>query len=246
MKLPVIAVTCNTLPNDSSAFDAGIGTKDQAWQVLAHDYLTSVWNAGAIPLIIPVDEDKNRAAEMLDMADGLLLSGGNDISPEIYGGKAEKCGRVDTARDLMELSLLNRAIETDKPILGICRGIQLINAALGGTVYQDLPSEGFSPHFLSPCERTQPSHKITVKPDTMLASIIGEGEHGVNSYHHQAVKELSPHASACAESEDGVTEAIEIRALRFVLAVQWHPEMMTDSDEQQAIFRAFVNAASKC
>lgn len=242
MKRKLIGITCNYLDPLPSAFTAGIGAEEQAWQLLAQDYLNAIWNAGAVPILLPVDSDTARTKELLTLVDGLLLSGGNDVTPGCYGARYENCGILDPDRDTMELALLKEALEMDMPILGICRGIQLMNVGLGGTLCQDLVSGGFFRHSIFSNKRNVPTHKVFVEPGTLLSEITGPGELWVNSFHHQAVKELAPGLICMAKSEEGVVEAFSVPGKKFAMAVQWHPEMMYDTDAQQAIFRAFLAA----
>ena len=238
----LIGITCNYLKLCPSAFDAGIGAEDQDWQLIAQDYLNAIWKAGAIPVLLPIDGNMERALGMLDMVDGLLISGGNDVSPEMYGSDENKCGILDRNRDTMEKRLLEKALEKDMPVLGICRGVQLMNAALGGTLHQDLPSEGYLNHTIVDYDRNVVTHTVEVKNGTLLESIIGAGEVGVNSFHHQAIDKLAPGLAAAAVSKEGIVESVYMPGKKFVLAVQWHPEMMYDSEVQQKIFATFVRA----
>ena len=242
MSKVLIGITCNYLKECASAFQAGIGAAEQDWQLIAQDYLNAVWRAGAVPILIPIDENVDRALEMLDMVNGLLLSGGNDVSPELYGSKENKCGTLDANRDRMEMALLKAALEKRMPILGICRGIQLMNSVLGGTLHQDLPSEGFPNHTIVDYARTTATHTVDVKDNSLLASIVGSGELVVNSFHHQSVDRLAEGLETAASSKEGIIEAAYMPDYPFALAVQWHPEMMFDSDVQQKIFAAFVKA----
>lgn len=245
MKKILIGITCNYLESVPSAFQAGIGAEEQAWQLLAQDYLDAVWRAGAVPVLLPVDREPERALAMLDMVDGLLSSGGNDMVPANYGRRVENCGIMDPARDRMEMALIEKALREDKPVLGICRGIQVMNVAMGGTLCQDLVTDGFKVHSIFASRRNIPTHQVKVAEGTLLAEITGAGDLWVNSFHHQAVGELAPGLTAAAVSEDGVVEAVTVPGKRFAMAVQWHPEMMFDSEKQQAIFRAFVGACRK-
>lgn len=240
-----IGITCNYLNPLPSAFEAGIGAKEQAWQLIAQDYLEAVWRAGAVPVLIPVDENIERALDMMDLVDGLLLSGGNDVSPQLYHTRVNNCGTLNPERDVMEMQLLEKALRLNMPVLGVCRGVQLMNVCLGGTLHQDLPSDGFPVHSIFSNIRNIPTHPVHVKEDTLLAGIIGSGETWVNSFHHQAVDLLGSGLEAAAVSEDGVIEAVAMPDKKFVLAVQWHPEMMFDSEKQQKIFHAFIRACQQ-
>lgn len=246
MNPPLIGITCNYLEPLPSAFKAGIGAEEQAWQLIAQDYLEAVWRAGGIPLLLPVDQNKKRALAMLDMTDGIILSGGNDIAPQSYGEVIEDaCNTPDPDRDEMEILMCKKALEADKPILGICRGMQILNVALGGTLHQDLETDGFLPHSKFSQRRNLPAHPVTVTKASLLEQITGESQLLVNSFHHQAVKELGEGLQAAAVSEDGVVEAVTMAGKRFVLALQWHPEMMHDSGEQQSILNAFIKAGAQ-
>ena len=238
----LIGITCNYLSLCPSAFEAGIGAADQDWQLIAQDYLNAIWKAGAVPVLLPIDGNKERALEMLEMVDGLLVSGGNDVSPEMYGSKENKCGTLDLNRDAMEKCLLEKALEKDMPVLGICRGVQLMNAALGGTLHQDLPSAGYPNHTIIDFSRNTATHTVEVKENTLLAEILGCGELGVNSFHHQAADQLADGLEAAAVSKEGIVESVYMPGKKFVLAVQWHPEMMYDSEVHKKIFDAFVGA----
>ena len=207
-------------------------------------YMKAIEHSGGVPIMLPLSTDKEELDVSYKLCDGILFTGGHDVSPKIYGQKAsEKCGAPCKERDQMEAYILDKCLEDDKPILGICRGIQFINAHLGGTLYQDLPSEFVSSvnhHMTPPYDRTV--HKITVLDGTKLADIIGPLEFNVNSYHHQAIKELSPMVDKMAISEDGLVEAIAVKNHRFAIGVQWHPEFSyTKSEENVKIINAFVN-----
>ncbi len=195
--------------------------------------------------MLPLTDDASELEDAYSICDGILFTGGHDVSPEVYGQEAtDKCGKPCPLRDSMEGFILELCIRDDKPLLGICRGIQFINAYLGGTLYQDLPTEYNSDiehHMALPYNRT--AHRVDVTDGTKLAEIIGAGRHDVNSYHHQAVKDLSPKLTAMALSEDGLVEATEIKETRFGIAVQWHPEFSYDvSEESLKLVQAFVDA----
>ena len=160
----------------------------------------------------------------------------------MYDQPEKKCGTLDLNRDRIEKTLLEAALEKNMPVLGICRGIQLMNAALGGTLHQDLPTEGFTNHTIVDRERNAAAHTVDVKENSLLAEIIGSGTLGVNSFHHQAIDILASGLEAAAVTKEGIIESVYMPDKPFVLAVQWHPEMMYDSDQQQKIFKAFVDA----
>ncbi len=211
-------------------------------------YMKVLEACGALPVMLPLTEDQEELEECFRLCDGILLTGGHDVDPALYGETVkETCGVSCKSRDRMETYLFWRALQEDKPVLGICRGVQLMNVLLGGTLYQDLPSEHPSKtehHMTPPYDR--PVHKVTVREETLLSKIIGAGEHGVNSYHHQAVKDLAPEAIAMAYSEDGLVEAISVPGKNFVAGVQWHPEFAFEKDpECKAVVQAFVDACTR-
>ena len=209
-------------------------------------YMQGIEAAGGIPVMLPMTADDDALSQLVTLVDGILLTGGHDVSPALYGeAKSPACGKPCVLRDEMEPKLLNLALAADKPVFGICRGIQLLNAALGGTLYQDLPTEypsGVDHHMTPPYDRVV--HSVRILPNTPLAALVGKETLGVNSYHHQAVKALSDKLRPAAYSEDGLVEAAYMPDKRFVLAVQWHPEFSfrTDADSKK-LLAAFVAAA---
>ena len=217
--------------------------KDSIWMLPG--YTDGICGAGGLPVIFPFVSDEQDIAQLMESCDGFLLTGGDDVSPAIYGeeplpGLTETCRK----RDDLELAVLKKAVEADKPVLGICRGLQLINAALGGTLYQDLPTQHPSavPHTMDP-PYDAPVHEVTVEPGTPLHELLGKEIIGVNSYHHQAVKDLAAGLEVMAHSPDGLVEAFRRPESRFLWAVQWHPEFsyLTDGNSRK-IFRAFVGS----
>ncbi|WP_125140948.1 gamma-glutamyl-gamma-aminobutyrate hydrolase family protein [Clostridium transplantifaecale] len=242
---PVIGITCNFDERDEVGLVTRLGAPCQKWHFVADHYIRSVEQAGGIPMLLPIYNDMETMREAADRLDGLLISGGNDINPAEYGAAVKAyCGAVLPKRDRQDI-FLARAVfrETQKPILGICRGIQVLNVACGGDLYQDLEIEGnyrhhFCDMFPSNCE----VHKVKLAAGSRIGGILGKETVSVNSFHHQAVKQAAPGFLAGACSEDGVVESIEFPGERFALGIQWHPEMMYDSEEQQKIFRAFIDA----
>ena len=208
-------------------------------------YIEGIKEAGGLPFIFPMTDDEDGIEQLCNMCDGFLFTGGHDVSTDLYledpvPGMVDSC----RARDDMELKVLDIAVKQDKAVLGICRGIQFINAALGGTLYQDLPSQRPSTvehHMTAPYDR--PVHKVRIIKDTPLYELIGLDELGVNSYHHQAVKVLSSRLSAMAESEDGLTEAVYMPGKKYIWAIQWHPEFSYKVDaNSRKIFKSFADA----
>jgi putative glutamine amidotransferase len=217
--------------------------KESYWMLPG--YMGALEVCGALPLMLPLTADHEELNQCLAICDGLLLTGGHDINPEIYHEVAiEQCGICCNKRDEMESYLFLKALEQDKPVLGICRGIQFMNALLGGSLYQDLPTQHPSDveHHMTP-PYDIPIHDITIYEGTLLADILGAGIHRVNSYHHQAIRTLAPSAEAMAVSEDGLVEAIRIQDKRFMVGVQWHPEFAYQKDEEsRKLVQAFIDA----
>lgn len=211
-------------------------------------YMDAIVELGGLPLMLPLSDDKEIISQIAYEFDGFLFTGGHDVSPEMYGERiSDKCGKCCIMRDTMEKLLLNEVLKANKPVLGICRGIQIINTVLGGTLYQDLPSQKPSEinHHQTP-PYDIPVHNVNIIENTLLYNIIKKDELSVNSYHHQAVKELSPILTTMAYSPDGLIEAVGIKDKKFVLAVQWHPEFSYKTDESsRKIFKAFIDAANE-
>lgn len=217
--------------------------KDSLWMLPG--YMEGLRAAGVLPVMLPLTADDEEISQLVSMCDGFLFTGGHDVAPEIYGETPlENLVCTCPMRDAMEIKLLKLALEQDKPILGICRGIQLINAALGGTLYQDLPLQHPSKteHHQTP-PYDVPIHEIDIIENTPLYANLHKDKLSVNSYHHQAVKDLTPVLSPMAVSEDGLIEAVYKPDARFVWAVQWHPEFSYKVDgDSRAIFEAFAGA----
>lgn len=245
---PLIGITCNFDPTDSAGMLTHFGVAGQGFHMLAEHYIKAVEKAGGIPIMIPIYQDFDNAKTLVDRMDGILISGGNDVDPQRYGELISKeCGGIVPERDEQDIAIVKYVIEaTSKPILGICRGIQVFNIAMGGTIYQDLGKAGFHDHFISAMPLNHASHEVVVEEKCLLYDIFGAKKVAVNSFHHQAVKNLGNHLVTIARSAtDGVVEAVEIPGNRMALAVQWHPEMMYDSDEQAKIFTRFIKEAAK-
>jgi putative glutamine amidotransferase len=211
---------------------------------LRQDYVRAVEQAGGLPLVFAPTRPE-AAGELLDRVEGLLLSGGSDIDPALYGAPPHaKLGPLSRDRDEFEISLAREALRRDLPILAICRGQQVLNVATGGTLFQDIPSqvEGAMDHDPK-VERWEVSHDVRVLPGTRLREILGRETVQVNSFHHQAVKDLGDGLLCSARAADGVIEGVEAPAKRFVLGVQWHPEAFWAQTETFAkLFQAFVRA----
>lgn len=212
---------------------------------LGDKYVRAIIQAGGIPVILPACEDVAIMEAMVDGLDGILLSGGGDVDPALYGQRATgHLGGVSVRRDTAEIALAKYVIEkTNKPLLGICRGVQVMNVAMGGTLHIDLPDAGKLCHSLTMYPRHMTTHQVEVKKGTKLAAIMEEADR-VNSFHHEAVDTLAGCFVVSARSvPDDVVEAIEMPGDRFILGVQWHPEELAAREEAQRLFRSFVGAA---
>lgn len=245
---PVIGVTCSYSYDGTNPYKQGLGVPGQEWHMIADDYISAIIRADGIPFIIPTIEDLGIVRKMLDKVDGLLMTGGNDIDPKYYNQRAiPEIGSIVPKRDKQDLYSAKYIIEeTNKPFLGICRGLQVMNVALGGTLYQHLPANGFQSHSLLMFPRYERSHDVNIKEDSLLYKITKVKKLEVNSFHHQAADNIASSFKVVAVSEeDNVCEALELKdnnTDRFVLGVQWHPEMMSfNVKTQQNIINEFVN-----
>ena len=220
--------------------------------VMSQRYILTLTAAGAIPWMIPlVGDDGATLRGIYDELDGVFLPGGADIDPDSYGeNRHPLCDRTDPARDQVELAMARWALADRKPVLGVCRGVQLINLAAGGTLYQDLADEykGSIKHDYFPFggkfARDHLAHEVEVVPDTRLAELVGAGSLPVNSMHHQGIRQLGAGLVASAIAPDGLIEAAESTDGSFIVGVQWHPEALTDNDARmRKLFDEFTAAA---
>ncbi|WP_028775384.1 gamma-glutamyl-gamma-aminobutyrate hydrolase family protein [Shimazuella kribbensis] len=215
---------------------------------LNQDYVQSIIQAGGIPLLIPYMEDPIMIKKLVDSCDGLLLTGGEDVDPILYGEEpSPNLGEIVPARDEIERKVFDLFLQQNKPILAICRGCQLVNVAFGGNLYQDIPSQIASE--VNHCQRAPRgygTHSIHIERNSLLFKIIGKHKIRVNSYHHQSVKTLSAPLAASALATDNVIEAIESEAHAFLLGVQWHPEGMAVLQDKHAmqLFSSFIDACN--
>jgi putative glutamine amidotransferase len=211
-------------------------------------YSTALAASGGLPVIIPLGLPTEALRALFERLDGILFAGGVDVAPAEYGETPHPAlGKVDAARDATELTLARWAAAADLPTLGICRGIQLINVAAGGSLFQDLaaqvPAAGRHTHKVAETPWERPTHRVRVQEGSRLAQIAGAGELMVNSFHHQAVKGTAAGFAAVAWADDGVIEGIEDANRRFAVGVQWHPEGMFQTDAAaRRLFAVFVAA----
>lgn len=240
---PLIGISCGTF-------------YDRAWcpPSFGHrqTYVDAILRAGGAPTLIPPVQDEATLRALYERLDGVLLAGGGDIEPTHYGDEPHaQLGTLDRLRDVAELPMARWATAEGKPVLGICRGVQVINVALGGSLWQDIPSqiESDLKHNLS-YERedwTHLAHEMRIAPDSQLHALLGVDSMLINSLHHQSVRQIAPGLRAVAWAPDGVVEALEGTGDSFLLGVQCHPEaLQASADERwQAVFAAFVRSCAE-
>lgn len=240
-RVPCILVTVRRAPHDADAATA------ERLAASARYYAEAVRGAGGEPVLVGAGDPVPEAY------DGLLLAGGADLHPSHYGQDIVESVRstltIDSGRDALELALASQALGADRPVLGICRGIQVINVAAGGTLWQDLSLAGISPAAHNQDGRMEfweAAHPARIEPGSHLAGILGDGTIGVNTYHHQAVAEPAPGFAVTARAPDGVVEGLESLRHRFVVGVQWHPErMISHHPLQRRLFEYLVEASRR-
>lgn len=211
-------------------------------------YMDAVACAGGIPVMLHPSEDEAVLDQLIESCDGFIFSGGQDIEPALYGEeKLNSCEECMPERDSYEMKFLKLVLDCNKPVLGICRGIQVFNVLLGGSLYQDVPSQlGTAVKHRAEVVGEAAMHTITVCGNTPLAKLTGDSVINVNSFHHQAIKMPAPGLEIMAKAEDGVVEAVYLPEKSFAVAVQWHPELMYKSDKNAlALFEALVEAAKE-
>ena len=223
-------------------------SSDEKKMTVQTRYIHAVELAGGYPMPLPASENIETLTKLINLSDGYIFTGGVDIDPKLYGEETlPECGEITPLRDRIELLSAPLIFESKKPVLGICRGIQSMNVALGGTLFQDIPSQ-WKTDLVHQQEAPYdiPIHNVDIYKNTLLYDIIGKTRIAVNSMHHQAVKVLGKNAIICATATDGIHEAIEVPSLPFCLGVQWHPECLVNNDENALnIFKAFIDAARK-
>lgn len=243
---PVIGITTQTLHSID-----GIPEALPASWMMNHRYITAVTAAGGVPWMVPLlQEDEATLRAIYERLDGILIPGGVDMDPHTFGEeRSSRLGNIDVARDAVELALTRWTIADKKPVLGLCRGNQVINVALGGTLYQDLEAEhpeGIKHDYFPNAgfARDHLAHPVAVAAGSRLAAILGRRDVMVNSMHHQGVKQLAAGLTVSALAPDGLVEGLESSNGHFLVGVQWHPESLLDNDKSmRGLFRTFIEAS---
>ena len=210
-------------------------------------YLDAILTAGGLPILLPTSLPLTTLPELVNRFDGFVLSGGGDVDPVLYSGHLDTTiHSIDPERDAFELALIPLVLAADKPLLAICRGVQVLNVALGGSLYEDIASalptaqrHDWYPNY----PRDYLAHTVEVEPGSRLAEILGTHKLRTNSLHHQAIRQPAPALEVVAHAEDGVIEAVELPEKRFAIGVQWHPECLPEEPAMQRLFKAFVIAS---
>ena len=235
---PIIGITTNHSSN----------TYNQTTVLLNEAYVKAIMQAGGVPVLIPSLIANDGWGALYPRLDGILFTGGGDISLDHFKGDPHpRIDDVDPARDSVELNLLQAAVADSKPFLGICRGCQLVNVGLGGTLYTHIPDQlpNALDHSYPGNMRTVLVHEVKIDEGTRIADVLGEPIVKVNSHHHQGLKDIAPSLRVAGHAPDGLVEAVELPEHPFGIAVQWHPEWLTDQQSTRNLFKSFVEAAGK-
>jgi len=242
VKRPVIGITAGLLPPDVSG---GFTGPEREYQNA--DYVAAVIAAGGTPLLLPLTADTAIIRQHMELVDGLLVAGGPDINPLLYHEEPMPVTEnISAERDTYDLEAIKVAGELNKPVLGVCRGLQAMNVAFGGSLYQDVSLKGPVVKHSQKAKRDVATITVQIAPNTLTETILKEKTLTVNSFHHQSVKNPASGFVVSAQSADGIVEAMENPKYRFMLGVQWHPEgMYLTRPDMLGVFKAFVDAARK-
>ncbi len=239
MSTPLIGVT---MTRSTSKYGYPILTITEA-------YTQALIRSGACPVMIPLGLSETVLQDLFPVLDGILFTGGGDVHPDQYGSQMHPLvGEVDRDRDRIEIFLLHECMRRQMPFLGICRGLQVINVALGGSLYEDVLEQkpaGMRHSYFPEFPRDYLAHSVEIEPGSRLFEILGESAPKVNSLHHQGIKDLAPGLSASAFAPDGLVEAFELPAYRFGLGVQWHPEWLPQEASMDVLLRKFIQVAGE-
>lgn len=237
MTTPIIGVTTY----------GGINEEGYPIAAVQRAYVNSLCQAGGVPVLIPSSLPLDNLLPLLNHLDGIMFTGGGDIAIDLFGGEPNPhITNLDLERDSIELAMLSVMVKNRRPFFGICRGFQLINVGMGGTLFTHIEDQKEKPikhDYYPEYPRTFLAHKVEVKIGTRLANILDETEISVNSLHHQGAKDIPPGLIQSAFAPDGLVEAVELPDIPFGIAVQWHPEWLVDQPCMRRLFRAFVDAA---
>lgn len=234
---PVIGITAGHSKNEY----------DQPTVLLVDAYLQAVIGAGGLPVVVPASLGGEGSSAVYARLDGILFSGGGDIAPERFGAEPHpRITDVDAARDDLELDLLQRAVADGKPFLGICRGFQVVNVGLGGTLYTHLPDQlpGALHHDNPGNRRHDLVHEVQMEKASRIGKVLAEPRSAVNSHHHQGIRDLAPGLRADGHTKDGLIEVVELAGHPYGWAVQWHPEWLTDLEPTRRLFASFIEACA--
>lgn len=233
MPLPLIGIPTSKRTNGQGVARLGI----------EHTYLRAVRTAGGYPVLLPIEPEPQRLPPLLERLDGLLLPGGGDLEPSLYGQPARHPLRsVDPERDAFEIALARLAAARQLPLLAICRGMQVLNVALGGSLHQHLPAPPATSILHDNPLTTYARHAVQLLPHSATRALLGQPSLQVNSHHHQAVDRLGQGLRVAARAPDGVVEAVELEGHPFAIGVQWHPERMRG---MEALFRGLTSTAAR-
>ena len=240
---PIIGISVNISPPDDEkrTFSRGV-----ALHLIQHDYIRFVEAGGGIPIMLPVVNDPDSVAGLVERLDGVLVTGGVDVDPELYGEQNNHAQGVNRERDNFEINLVRETRRRQLPLMGICRGMQAMNVAFGGSLYQDIPTS-----FRDALRHTRAEdgsetyHQTKLIRESFLNAIFDDEEIRTNSSHHQSVKDPGEGLTIVAEASDGIVEAVQCFSDRCTIGVQWHPERMHDDASQVALVRWFIEQAGR-